>query len=101
MTFVSVATLQLSECMHLQEEAAVRMIQETPGASDFRAMSIETQFYSQATPLFTIHKTEFSPMPDVNGMVVDFALRLPQERALTDATGFLAMVSIQPVLCHS
>lgn len=57
-------------------------------------MSIETQYYSQAAPLFTVPKTEFSPMPDVNGLVVDFALHLPEDRAVDDAQGFLAMVSL-------
>ena len=78
-----------------QEEAALRLTQTTPGASDFRAMSIETQYYSQATPLFTVPRTEFSPVPDVNGVVVDFALHLPEDRAVHDAQGFLAMVSNQ------
>lgn len=56
-------------------------------------MSIETQYYSQATPLFTVPRTEFSPVPDVNGLVVEFALHLPQDRAVADAEGFLTMVS--------
>ena len=55
-------------------------------------MSIETQYYSQATPLFTVSKTEFSPVPDVNGLVVDFHLHLPEDRAVSDAEGFLVMV---------
>lgn len=55
-------------------------------------MSIETQYYSQATPLFTVPKTEFSPMPDVNGLVVEFAPHLPEDRAVADAEGFLTMV---------
>ena len=58
-------------------------------------MSIETQYYSQATPLFTVPRTEFSPVPDVNGLVVNFALHLPEDRAVHDAQGFLAMVSNQ------
>ena len=77
----------------LQEEAALRLTQVSPGASDFRAMSIETQYYSRATPLFTVPKIEFSPVPDVNGLVVDFALHLPEGRAVADAERFLAMVS--------
>ena len=77
----------------LQEEAALRLTQVAPGASDFRAMSIETQYYSRATPLFTVPKIEFSPVPDVNGLVVDFDLHLPEGRAVADAEGFLAMVS--------
>ena len=76
----------------LQEEAALRLTQVTPGASDFRAMSIETQYYSRATPLFSVPRTEFSPVPDVNGLVVDFKLHLPEDRAVADAEGFLAMV---------
>lgn len=76
----------------LQEEAALRLTQTVPGASDFRAMSIETQYYSQATPLFTVSRTEFSPVPDVNGLVAEFALHLPEDRAVSDAQGFLAMV---------
>lgn len=56
-------------------------------------MSIETQYYSQATPLFTVSRTEFSPVPDVNGLVAEFALHLPEDRAVSDAQGFLAMVS--------
>ena len=76
----------------LQEEAALRLTQVAPGASDFRVMSIETQYYSQATPLFSVSKTEFSPVPDVNGLVVDFNLHLPEDRAIADAEGFLAMV---------
>ena len=56
-------------------------------------MSIETQYYSRATPLFRVPRTEFNPVPDVNGIVVDFALHLPEERAVADAEGFLSMVS--------
>ena len=79
--------------VHEQEEAALRLIQLVPGASDYRAMSVETQYYSHAKPLFTIPRTEFSPMPDVNGLVVDFALILPEARAVADSESFLAMVS--------
>ena len=78
----------------LQEEAALRLTQVTPGASDFRAMSIETQYYSRATPLFSVPRTEFSPVPDVNGLVVDFKLHLPEDRAVADAEGFLTMVRL-------
>lgn len=56
-------------------------------------MSIQTQYYSQATPLFLVPKTEFKPVPDVNGIVVDFALHRPEDWAVADAEGFLSMVS--------
>jgi len=71
----------------------LRLTQQDPGASDYRAMSIETQYYSQAHCLFTVPKTEFSPVPDVNGLVVNFALHRPEERAVADSEGFLALVS--------
>ena len=79
-------------CSH-QEEAALRLTQLNSGASDYRAMSIELQYYCQTHRLFTVPKLEFTPVPKVNGLVVDFALYPPEERAVADATGFLAMVS--------
>ncbi|DBA85801.1 hypothetical protein WJX77_005407 [Trebouxia sp. C0004] len=76
----------------LQEEAALRLTQLDPGASDYRAMSVELQYYCQARHLFTVPKTEFNPVPDVNGLVVDFALYQPDDRAVANAEEFLAMV---------
>ncbi|DBA88866.1 TPA: hypothetical protein ACH3X2_000111 [Trebouxia sp. C0005] len=76
----------------LQEEAALRLTQLDPGASDYRAMSVELQYYCRARRLFTVQKTEFNPVPDVNGLVVDFALYQPEDRAVANAEEFLAMV---------
>ena len=76
-----------------QEEAALRLTQLQPGAFDYRAASLEIQYYSEARCLFTIPKSEFSPVPDVNGMVVDFALHLPEDRVVSDAGSFLSLVS--------
>lgn len=76
----------------LQEEAALRLTQLQPGAFDYRAASLEIQYYSEARCLFTIPKSEFSPVPDVNGMVVDFALHLPEDRVVSDAGSFLSLV---------
>lgn len=56
-------------------------------------MSIELQYYCQTHCLFTVPKGEFTPVPKVNGLVVDFALYPPEQRAVADAAGFLAMVS--------
>jgi len=70
----------------------LRLTQLDPGASDYRAMSVELQYYCQARRLFTVPKTEFNPVPDVNGLVVDFALYQPEDRAVADAEEFLAMV---------
>ncbi len=55
-------------------------------------MSVELQYYCQAHRLFTVPKTEFNPVPDVNGLVVDFALYQPEDRAVANAEEFLAMV---------
>jgi len=70
----------------------LRLTQLDPGASDYRAMSVELQYYCQAWRLFTVPKTEFNPAPDVNGLVVDFALYQPEDRAVADAEEFLTMV---------
>ena len=79
-----------------QEEAALRLTQRTAGASDYRAASVQTQLYSDAQCLFKIPKREFSPVPKCNGMVVNFGLYLPEDRAVadSDAKAFMALVSL-------
>ena len=55
-------------------------------------MTVEVQFYSQARCLFTVLRSEFSPVPKVNGVVVEFALHKPADRAVENSDAFLAMV---------
>ena len=69
------------------------MTQLEPGAFDYRAANIETQLYSDAKCLFVVPKRDFMPIPDCNGMVVDFELYPPEQIAVADAKTFLAMVS--------
>ena len=76
-----------------QEETALRLTQLEPGAFDYRAANIETQLYSNAKCLFIVPKKDFMPIPDCNGMVVDFELYPPEQMAVADAKTFLAMVS--------
>ena len=76
-----------------QEEAALRLTQVAPGGPDYRAMTIEVQYYSQPRCLFTVPRSEFSPVPKVNGVIVLFEMRKPAESAGADGEGFLAMVS--------
>lgn len=76
----------------MQEEAALRLCQIAPGAADYRAMTVEVQCYSRARCLFTVPRAEFTPVPKVNGVVVEFAIHTPAERAVVDSAAFIAMV---------
>lgn len=55
-------------------------------------MTVEVQHYSQARCLFTVPRSEFTPVPKVNGVVVEFAMHKPAERAVADSAAFITMV---------
>ena len=86
-------------CSACQEETALRLTQLEPGGFDYRATNIETQLYSNAKCLFVIPRHDFMPIPECNGMVVDFELYLPDQMAVADAEAFLAMVSCLDHAC--
>ena len=71
----------------MQREVADR-ITAAPGISDYGALSAFTQLHTQATPLFTLPPSAFSPPPDVYSTVVrlDFAPRFAELRV--DAENF-------------
>ena len=76
----------------------MRLTQTVPGAPEYRAATVEVQYYSQTKCLFTVPRAEFDPMPKVNGVVVEFALRKPAERPIAESDAFLAMVLIRTAL---
>lgn len=79
----------------LQLEAAQRLSGETPGNSDFRAMSVVVDYYSQAQASLQIGRQSFEPQPNVDCQMVRFMLRAPKERlSVPSEQGFLRLVNI-------
>ena len=79
----------------LQLEAAQRLCNETPGNSDFRAMSVVVDFYSQATGSLHIGRQSFEPPPNVDCQMVRFVLRHPDKRlAVPSEQSLLRLVNI-------
>ena len=85
------ANLLRRAVLMMQREVADR-ITASPGVSDYGALSAFTQLHAQATNLFTLPPSAFSPPPDVYSTVVrlDFSPRFAELRV--DPGGFNAFL---------
>lgn len=77
----------------LQDEVGVRLTQEDPGAADWRAMNLLTQYYSAPRYLFKIDRRKYHPAPKVHGAVVAFDLTPPSRRlSVPDEGEFVKLI---------
>jgi 16S rRNA (adenine1518-N6/adenine1519-N6)-dimethyltransferase len=77
----------------LQHEAAVRLVQSTPGSPDWRAMNVIVQFYSTPSYLFRVDRRLYVPRPKVDGAVVEFALKSSSARpSVPSEADFVSLV---------
>lgn len=64
----------------LQHEVAIRLIDNAPGKPDWRAMNIIVQYYCDTKYVFRVDRFKYTPVPKVDGAVVEFKLKTPAER---------------------
>jgi 16S rRNA (adenine1518-N6/adenine1519-N6)-dimethyltransferase len=77
----------------LQHEAAERLVTSTPNSPDWRAMNVIVQYYSSPSYLFRVDRRKYSPVPKVDGAVVDFALKDASQRPeVPSEKEFIALV---------
>jgi 16S rRNA (adenine1518-N6/adenine1519-N6)-dimethyltransferase len=77
----------------LQHEAAERMVKSTPNSPDWRAMNVILQFYSSPSYVFRVDRRKYSPVPKVDGAVVDFKLKDASQRMkVPSEREFIALV---------
>lgn len=74
----------------VQKEVAERLV-ASPGSRDYGYLSLDTQFFAEASLLFTVHPEAFRPPPKVDSAVVRLAPR--KEAPHPDADAFLPFVS--------
>lgn len=80
----------------IQDEVAKRVSMQDPGPSEYRAMTVYCQFYSDPIYKLKISKGAYYPQPKVDGALVEFTLKQEQERGLLkDDTEFITMVSLR------
>lgn len=77
----------------IQDEVARRLCLRKPGASEYRAMTIVAQFFSNPQYLLKISKGVYHPQPKVDGALVDFAIKSENDAwASIDESAFVDMV---------
>eukprot|EP01024_Parvocaulis_polyphysoides_P067839 TRINITY_DN8185_c0_g1_i1.p1 TRINITY_DN8185_c0_g1~~TRINITY_DN8185_c0_g1_i1.p1 ORF type:complete len:351 (-),score=60.60 TRINITY_DN8185_c0_g1_i1:25-1077(-) len=64
----------------LQDEVAQRLVPDKPVGTGYRAMTIFVHQYSFPNYKFLIQKEKYYPVPKVNGALVQFTLKTPDER---------------------
>lgn len=64
----------------LQHEVAERLVHNSPGSSDWRAINIILQYYCEMKYVFRIDRSKYTPVPKVDGAVVEVLLKPPSER---------------------
>jgi 16S rRNA (adenine1518-N6/adenine1519-N6)-dimethyltransferase len=64
----------------LQHEVAIRLIDNAPGKPDWRAMNIIVQYYCDTKYVFRVDRFKYTPVPKVDGAVVEFKLKTQEER---------------------
>jgi len=64
----------------LQHEVAVRLIENSPGSTDWRAMNIILQYYCDAKYVFRVDRFKYTPVPKVDGALVELQLKSKSER---------------------
>ncbi len=79
-----------------QDEAAVRLTQNGPGAADYRVANVIAQYYSSPKYMFRVSKELFSPAPAVHGALVRFELKDSASRVKVPGSerAFLQMVRL-------
>ena len=83
-----------SSCtLMLQEEAAERLVNASPGDSEYRAMSFFVNFYAEPRISFRVDKSAFTPQPKCDSAVVVMGMRRPEEcPEVTSAKAFFSLV---------
>lgn len=77
----------------LQEEAAERLVNASPGDSEYRAMSFFVNFYAEPKIAFRVSKASFTPQPKCDSAVVVMGMRRPEEwPEVTSAKAFFSLV---------
>lgn len=64
----------------LQHEVAVRLIENSPGSTDWRAINIILQYYCDAKYVFRVDRFKYTPVPKVDGALVELRLKSKSER---------------------
>ncbi|GMH39096.1 hypothetical protein BSKO_06994 [Bryopsis sp. KO-2023] len=81
-------------CFMIQDEVAKRLCLRKPGGTQYRSMTIFTQYYSDPTYKMKISKGVYYPQPKVDGALVDFAIKTETERMdVGDDKTFISMVN--------
>ncbi|GAQ81154.1 PFC1 PALEFACE 1 [Klebsormidium nitens] len=85
-----------SSCtLMLQEEAAERLVNASPGDSEYRAMSFFVNFYAEPRISFRVGKASFTPQPKCDSAVVVMGMRRPDEwPEVTSAKAFFSLVNV-------
>lgn len=77
----------------IQDEVAKRLCMRKPGSSEYRAMTIVVQYFSDPQYMLKISKGVYYPQPKVDGALVDFALKSEDGKyASIDSNAFVDMV---------
>ncbi|XP_078447948.1 ribosomal RNA adenine dimethylase family protein isoform X2 [Wolffia australiana] len=78
----------------LQHETALRLTDSQLRSSDYRAINIFVNFFSDAEYQFKVDRKNFFPEPNVDGAVVKFKLRRPADYpAVGSVKDFFSMVN--------
>jgi len=64
----------------LQHEVAERLVHNSPGSSDWRAINIILQYYCEMKYVCRIDRVKYTPVPKVDGAVVEILLKHPSAR---------------------
>lgn len=77
----------------LQHEVAERLVHNAPGNSDWRAMNIILQYYCETKYVFRVDRFKYTPVPKVDGAVVEVRLKPLSERmSVPSEKDFLSLV---------
>lgn len=77
----------------LQHEVAERLVHNSPGNSDWRAINVILQYYCDMKYICRIDRFKYTPVPKVDGAVVEVLLKPPSERmAVPSEKDFVALV---------
>lgn len=77
----------------LQHEVAVRLVENSPGTSDWRSMNVIVDYFCEAEYIFRVDRFKYTPVPKVDGAVVLFKLRPSDKRLqVPSEKDFLALV---------
>lgn len=78
----------------IQDEVAQRLTLKEPGDASYRAMTVYAQYYAEAVYELQVDRRKYYPVPKVDGALVRFRLKLPEERMdVGDERRFFILVS--------